>query len=451
MQKQIIKYGYTFQAKVIAGLLVDKEFASRMYEILSPDYFESEPMGWLCKVIFEYFEQYHILPTMDALVYKIEHIDNVLLKDEVISALQTAWDSIDSTDIQFVKERTLDMCKEQELKFAIYDSVEFINRGQVDQVKSRIEDALKKGEDQNLGYNYLDDIDLRYEDLARSPIATGWQVIDDLLEGGLSPGELGVIMGPGGSGKSWLLTTICVNALRAGRRVLFVTLELSDTYVGVRHDMVVTNMTTKELKYNRAALKEQLSTLVGNLTIKWFSTKSLSIIKLRALIDRFKLMDQMPEILILDYADLMKLNTNNNKRKDEVLQELYEELRGLAGEYNIPVWTATQTTRESNKDDVTHIGADMIAESMGKHYTSDFMMSLARNADDRRLNTAKFYVVKNRFGKDGLLLYGKMDTERGKIEIYKNKSKESQTIEKLLVEKNIDIGNKYSELMYEEL
>jgi len=95
----------------------------------------------------------------------------------------------------------------------------------------------------------------------------------------------------------------------------------------------------------------------GTMKIEWYPTKKLSLIGLRSLLDRMTLLGEMPEILVIDYADLMKLVPSNSKRKDEELQELYEELRGIAGEYNIPIWTASQANRSSHGDEVSHVNA----------------------------------------------------------------------------------------------
>jgi len=441
------KYGNGYQAKVITCLLTDIEFSSRIYDVLSPKYFDSEAMSWLVETILDYFGEYHTLATIDVIHYQIESIQDSVFKTEVILALESVVNEIESTDLEFVKERIISFCREEELKLAIYESVDLANSGRLDEVKTRIDSALKKGEDRSIGHDYLTEVKARYSVLARKPISTGWPYIDRIMQGGLSPGELGVVVGPGGSGKSWVLTTLCMNAVRAGRSVVLITLELNDTYVAVRHDTVLTGIPTEELPNKLDVLHDELQNLKGNLTIKWYPTKSLSIIGLRSYLDRLRLLGQLPELLIIDYADLMKLNSDRGKRKDEVLQDLYEELRGLSGEYQIPIWTASQTTRESNREDAEFIGAEMIAESMGKHYTADFMMSIDRRGRRKTTNTAQFHIIKNRFGVDGITLYAKMDTRIGVVEIYRPGSKEHKETKRLIASDFVGMKTKMRDLM----
>ena len=452
MQKQHLgKYGYSYQAKVITCLLTDVEFSSRMYDLLTPEYFESEPIGWLCAKILRYFSEYHTLPTLDVLHYEIESIENPVTKTEVIAALEESIKYLDSPDLLFIKNSIVSFCRDAEMKLAIYDCVDLAADGKLEAVRSRIDVALKKGEDTNVGHDYLHAVDDRYTNLKREPVSTGWPCIDKIMQGGLSRGELGVVVGPGGSGKSWILTSLCVNALLAGNNVLFISLELSDTYVGLRHDTVLTGVPTDKLKENIESLKVTLKKISGKLTIKWYPTKSLSITGLRSALDKMALLGKKPDILIIDYADLMKLNVERGKRKDESLQELYEELRGISGEYKIPIWTASQTTRESNKEDAEFIGAEMIAESMGKHYTADFMMSIDRRGKRKKTNTAQFHIIKNRFGPDGLTMLSKMDTEHGIVEIYPEGSAGYREVKRLLANEYVGIRTTYENLMEDDL
>jgi hypothetical protein len=141
---------------------------------------------------------------------------------------------------------------------------------------------------------------------------------------------------------------------------------------------------------------------------------------LRAHLDKYHLVGVTPNLIIIDYAELMRLGGRKDSRKDELIQELYEELRGLAGEYMVPLWTASQTNRSAAEDDV--IEGDKVSESYGKNFTVDFGMSLSRKSKDKLGNTARWHVFKNRFGPDGVTFPSKMDTSKGRIDIYKESS-----------------------------
>lgn len=440
--QNLSKFGHEFQIKLVTCLLTDASFSSRIFDILRADYFDSQALSWLCDVILKYYQQYHAVATIAVLKYEIDSIDDELLKEEVIGTLRSVVSNTKETDLQFIKDATIEFCRNQEIRYAIYEAVDLLKDGDFDRIKQRFDEALKKGEDKDTGHDYLEDVDDRYSVESRTPITTGWKFIDEITQGGLSGGELGVIVGNSGSGKSWCLSYMCAKALEAGHRALYVTLELAKTVVGVRIDCILTGIDSNELAFNTEQIKRKMSTIKhngGNLIIEWYPTKKLSIIGLRALLDRTILLGVKPDILFLDYADLMKVVRSSMKRKDEELQELYEELRGIAGEYNIPVWTVSQANRSSHDKEVEFVDAGMIAESMGKHYTADFMMSLLRKESDKVSKTARFHVIKNRLGDDGISLLSTMNLRRGIIDIYNPKSPKHLEIQAAMTEDQVNV------------
>ena len=134
---------------------------------------------------------------------------------------------------------------------------------------------------------------------------------------------------------------------------------------------------------------------------------------LKAHIEKSAMLGKQPDLVIVDYADLLRVST---KDKHEALEELYEDLRGMAGEYKVPVWTATQAGRASLEDDI--IEADKIAASYGKVMVSDFIMSLSRKVQDKLAGTGRVHIVKNRFGPDGMTLPSKINTNNGQFQFF---------------------------------
>ena len=439
---KLTNFGYNFQVKLITCLLTDIQFSSRVYDILKPEYFSSDELAWVCETILQYYQTYHTMATMEVLKYEIDKIDDVDKKTMIVKIIHDAITFRDGTDLVYIKESTISFCKNQELTHAIYESVELLKHGKYDDIKRLVDDALKKGDDQNVGHDYLIEVDERYEGLSRKPITTGWKVVDELMQGGLSAGELGVIVGPGGTGKSWILSKLCTSAMDAGYKCLFITLELSKEYVGIRMDCIMTNINMSELKQNRETIKNRLRMVTGDLKIEWYPTKKLSMMGLRALLDRMILLDKKPDIMFLDYADLMSVGKSSQKRKDEELQELYEELRGTGGEYQIPIWTASQANRSSHDEGVEYVSAGMISESMGKHFTADFMMSILRREREKNTNTAIFHIIKNRLGEDGVTLLSHMDTGHGIIDIFKPNGTKHKEIENLMIEDETNVKKK---------
>lgn len=425
-ENKISNYGFKFQAKLVSCLMTDAAFTGQIYDLLKEDYFESESVKFLIKKSLAYFNKYKRTPTLEVLKVDIDKITDDLLKQEVVSTLKEAYISAQATDLEFIKETTLDFCKNQELRGAILEAVPLLQRGDYESIKSLIDNALKVGMDTDIGMDYFETVHQRYEEDARNPIPTGFPVLDEILKGGLGAGELGVAIAPSGAGKSWLLAAIGSNAVRAGKRVVHYTLELSEKYSGVRYDCILSGISLDKIKLHVDKVEQALREVPGDLIIKWFPTKSISLMGLRAHITKLKMLDRMPDVIIIDYADLLKFG-NNTMAKHEILEALYEELRGLAGEFQVPVWTVSQSNREGLNNDI--IEADKAAGAYAKIFPADFVMSLSRKAQDKLSNTARIHIIKNRFGIDGITFPAYMDTSKGVIRIHEEASTQGREVQ----------------------
>jgi replicative DNA helicase len=414
MTDKLSEYGYGFQVKVIAAMFTDRIFLQQIADIIQADYFESDSNSWLLDVILEHFRQYKSPPSKDVLKVKVTEIENDILKTAVLEQLKEVFRYMESDDLSFVKDEILKFCKNQEIKRAIMDSVSLLKMGNYDEIKSKMDSAMKAGADTNIGLDYIKDVAHRYNEAARHTITTGWDVIDDLMDGGLAPGELGVVMAPAGIGKSWMLINIGANAVKAGKTVIHYTLELNENYVGQRYDSVLTGINAQTLKHHQDTVEEKMRTLSGSLVVKYYPTKSVGVMALKAHIEKTIMLGKQVDLVIVDYGDLLKVNTK--KDKHEALEDLYEELRGMAGEYNIPVWTASQAGRSALEEDI--IEADKIASSYGKVMVADFLMSLSRKVEDKMSGTGRGHVIKNRFGPDGITLPSKINTNNGQFDFY---------------------------------
>ena len=414
MTDKLSEYGYGFQVKTIAALFTDRAFLQQIADIIQPDYFESDANSWLLEVTLAHFQEYKSPPSKDVLKVKITEIDNDILKTAVLEQLKEVFRYMESDDLSFVKDEILRFCKNQEIKRAIMDSVGLLKMGNYDEIKSKIDGAMKAGADTDIGLEYKQNIAARYAEASRHTITTGWDVIDDLMDGGLAPGELGVVMAPAGIGKSWMLINIGANAVKAGKTVIHYTLELNENYVGQRYDSVITGINAQTLKNHQDTVEEKMKSIRGELIIKYYPTKSVGVMGLKAHLEKTIMLGNTPDLIIVDYGDLLKINTK--KDKHEALEELYEELRGMAGEYSIPVWTASQAGRSALEDDI--IEADKIASSYGKVMVADFLMSLSRKVEDKMSGTGRGHVIKNRFGPDGITLPSKINTNNGQFQFF---------------------------------
>jgi len=229
------------------------------------------------------------------------------------------------------------------------------------------------------------------------------------------------------SHNSWGLINVGAHAVKHGLNVLHYTLELNEGYVGRRYDAVLTGIANQNLKYHLDEVANVVSKLKGNLTIKYYPTKTASCSTIRAHIEKMIMLGKKPDLVIVDYADLLRGAVSRKEMRHE-LESIYEDLRGIAGEYEVPMFTASQANRSALEQDV--IEADKISESYSKVMIADFVLSLSRKVTDKIAGTGRWHIIKNRFGPDGLTLPAKMNMSNGQIHIYEETSVQGKDTKK---------------------
>ena len=417
--EKLTSFGNSFQSKVISSLITKKTFIQTISDILQQEYFDSDANKWLVKNIIDYFYEFKTSPTLEVLKIKINDVEDEVLNTSIVDKLKDAWNFRESTDLEFVQKETIKFCKNQKLKNAIIDSVVLLENQDYDGIKKKVDDAMRAGTERDIGHDYLVSLDERLSKSARDTVECGWSEIDEIMDGGLGGGELGVIVAPAGIGKSWALQCIGAHNLKKGRTVVHYSLELNENYVGLRYDTIFTGITTSNIKYYVEDVKKKLKKIPGKLMIKYWPTKAASVQTLASHLKQLELQEITPDIVLVDYADILM---GVGKEKRFVLESIYEDLRGLAGEMDIPIWTASQANRSALEEEV--IDATKVSEAYSKIMIADFVISMSRKVEDKVGKTARFHIIKNRFGVDGITFPSKMDTELGKIDIYKSTSKQ---------------------------
>jgi len=421
------KFGIEFQIKCIAALLADKTFIERINDIVDPTSFEADSHRWIVKETLAYFMEYKEIPTVNVFRVRIETIQTESLKKSVVDSLRVIYTKCADTDIKYIKEQFLEFCKNQKLKNAIMDSTDCIKVGDYEKVKKLVDEALKAGMERNVGHDYMVDIETRMSVMARNTTPTGWKVVDTMMDGGLGPGELGIITACAGSGKSWVLAKLGAEAMRTGKNVIHYTLELNENYVGLRYDSCFTGIDFQNVRNNVSIVKDKLATIPGKLFIKYYPIKTVSANSLKLHAERIMALGTKIDMIVVDYADILRpQNSDRNGNSYSEAGGIYEELRGVAGELQVPIWSASQSNRAAMDSDI--IEANNIADSYRKIMTADFVFSLSRKTIDKVNNTARFHIIKNRFGPDGITFPSKMNAGCGQIEIYDESSKEGVEI-----------------------
>jgi hypothetical protein len=268
------------------------------------------------------------------------------------------------------------------------------------------------------------------------------------MSGGLGPGALGVVVAPSGVGKTWFLCALGAAAVKVGKTVVHYSMELSEKYVGSRYDTIFTNIPSNELGEKSDEVRDKIRKLRGKLLIKYFPPSGVSVKKLEAHIEKMTANGNKPDLIIVDYADLL---LSHSSKTDSTYAEqggVYIELRGLGGELGIPIWTASQTNRTGIDAEV--IEADKIASSYGKVMVADFLMSLSRKVEDKMSGTGRGHVIKNRFGPDGITLPSKINTNNGQFEFFEPQTTQGkQTTQIMKTGENImkkNLAQKFKDL-----
>ena len=412
------KFGRSFQEDLCQLILDDRIFCDQIEEVLDVEFLELKFLRVFVKKILDYRDEYKVHPSykMMATIFRseLDAVDGAtkVQARDFLARIYRAELAVEGSE--YIKRTALDFCKKQKLKEAILRSVKLLEDASYDEISDVINEAIKLGDDNNFGYDYLKDFEERFQIKARNPVATGWKHIDDLIRDGMGMGELGVVIAPTGAGKSMVLVHLGTQALKAGKTVIHYTLELQDTVIGNRYDSCLTGVHLGELTVFKEKIYEKVSELKGKLIIKEYPTKSASTKTIFNHLQRLKKRGIEADMIIIDYADLLKPKVNRKEKRME-LESIYEELRGLGQQFKAVVWTASQTNRSGLNAEV--ITMESISEAFNKCFVADFIFSVSRTIQDKRANTGRLFVAKNRNGPDGIIFPVNMDTSNVKIEV----------------------------------
>lgn len=417
------EYGKLFQEKIFQGLAMDKDWAQQMHEVMQPHYFELQYLQYLTEKYFDYFAKYRCFPTMQLLISNISadlesQGSEGILKQQIVQFLHRMRSNPNPEDLHGVKEKALDFCKRQAFKDALGEAVELVKGENFESVVGLMKKAVSVGMPHSVGHNFFEDLEARFQKISRITSATGIKELDarDVLDGGLGQGELGCVVAPTGVGKSHWLVQVGSEAIRRGKTVVHYTFELSETLVGKRYDANLTGIPVSDLyeEKERVIKHYEENEDYGKLVIKYYPTRSASVNTLRNHLEKLKFRGYMPSLVVVDYADVMKSTKAYDALRHELML-IYEELRQLAADMNLPIWTASQSNRAGANSDI--IGLENMGEAYGKAQVSDFVVGLSRKPEEKDMGTGRLFVAKNRSGRDGMQFHLAIDTARSKFRV----------------------------------
>jgi len=419
------QYGKEFQEKIFQSFLTDTQWATQMSEVMTPEYFDLRYLKFLTQKYFSYYEKYKSFPTLPILITivrdDLREGKDVILRDQIVEFLHRMKMNPNIGDLQYVRDRSLDFCKKQALKDALERAVELIATDKYESVVDLMKNAIAVGTPNSTGHDFFNDAESRHTRISRTTCPTGLAAIDKrgVLNGGLGCGEIGVIIAPTGAGKSHFLVQVGAESLRRGKNVIHYTFELSEHAVGIRYDSNLCNISSNDVIDRKDfVMNEYKSMELGRLIIKEYPTGSATVLTIRNHIEKLLLKSFVPSLIIIDYADIMRSTRKYDSLRHE-LKLIYEELRNLSMDFNIPVWTASQANREASNSSV--VGLENMSEAYGKAMVADVVLSLSRKPLEKSEGIGRLFVAKNRAGKDGILFPVGVDTERSKFEILDSK------------------------------
>ena len=443
MPEDFAKFGKHFQEAMVQIMLEDRPYCDQITEVLDTAFFELAYLQVFVEKILSYRKKYKVHPTHKAMISILRtELDNenealqIQVKD-FFSRIHTG----EVQDTEYIKHTSLDFCRKQKLKAALMETIGLMQSSSYDEISKVINDALTLGMGNEAGYEYLTDFEERYTLKARNPQSTGWDEIDAITAGGLGKSELGVVVAPTGAGKSMVLTCLGAKAIKEGKAVVHYTMELSDKVIGRRYDSCITKVPLGDLNSFKEQVYEEISDLEGSLIIKEYPTKSASTQTIKTHLEKLKKRGIEPGMIIVDYADLLRpVSMTREKRHD--LENIYEELRGIAQTYECPLWTASQTNRSGLNAEVVTMEA--ISEAFNKCFVADFICSVSRTAQDKVNNTGRMFVAKNRNGPDGIVYPIVADWASVSMNVLPESSETMMEIEEQsLSERKADLYKKY--------
>jgi len=428
------QYGKQFQEKIFQALITDTNWGAQMAEVMTYEYFDLRYLKYLAKKYFSYFEKYKSFPSLSLLITIIRDDlregNDIILRDQIVEFLHRVKMNPDCGDLQFVKDKSLDFCKKQALKDALEKSVELISSEKYESVVTLMKDAIAKGEPATIGHNFFEDYNSRFARINRVTCPLGLKQLDkkDVLNGGLARGEIGVITAPTGVGKSHFLVHAGAEALKVGKNVIHYTFELSERAVGLRYDSNLCGIPSNDVIDRKdEVMKHYEKENLGRLIIKEYPTGSATVMTIRNHIEKLLLKSFVPSLIIIDYADIMRSSRRFDSLRHE-LKLIYEELRNLAMELHVPIWTASQANREASDKPV--VGLENMAEAYGKAMVADIVLSLSRKPLEKSSGCGRLFVAKNRAGRDGILFPVFLDCSMSKLQIIENG--EEMTLEEIV-------------------
>ena len=419
------------ETKILSNLVYDEQYCRKVIPFIRTDYFSERKEAIISKIIVEFFTKYNKPLTKEIL--SIEVGNRTDINDKELAEINSYVDTMTHEEVNesWMLEQTEKFCKDKAVYNAILQSIRIIDGGDKvntkDSIPSILSDALAISFDNHVGHDYIEDSDARYDYYHRieEKVPFDLDMFNKITKGGLSKKTLNIVLAGTGVGKSLFMCHVAAGVLTQGKNVLYITMEMAEERIAERIDANLLNLTMDELKVidkdifdNR--IKKISSKTQGKLIVKEYPTAGAHAGHFRALLEELKLKREfLPDIIFIDYLNIcasQRMKQGGSINSYTYIKSIAEELRGLAVEYNVPIVSATQTTRSgfTNSDP----GLEDTSESFGLPATADLMFALVSNEELEQLNQIIVKQLKNRYNDPSFYKRFVIGVDRAKMKLY---------------------------------
>ena len=422
------------ETTILKNLIFNDEYTRKVLPFINSSYFLDKTEKNVFNEIHTFVNQYKNLPTTEALIINFTESKNYGEEEvrDAVSLVQELNRSKDEpTEVNWLTTQTEKFCQDKAIYNAIMESVSILDDKKGTKSKGEIpkllSDALGVSFDSNIGHDYINDYDNRYDFYHKTEtrIHFDLDLFNKITKGGLPTKTLNIALAGTGVGKSLFMCHVAASCLSQGHNVLYITMEMAEERIAERIDANLLNvditdlhtMTKEDYTRKFSVLKNKVE---GKLIIKEYPTASASVLHFRALLQDLALKKNFrPDIIFIDYLNICssaRIKHGANVNSYSYIKAIAEELRGLAVEYAVPVVSATQTTRSGYTN--TDPGLEDTSESFGLPATADFMFALVTSEELEQLNQIVVKQLKNRYGDPNQHKRFVIGVDRAKMKLY---------------------------------
>ena len=422
------------ELSILKNLVYNEEYTRKVLPFLNAEYFTDNSEKLVYAEIASFVDKYKTLPTNEALLINFSESkshteEQVRGAVQIIKDIQAAKD--EPTEMQWLTEQTEKFCQDKAIYNAIMESVQILDDKKSTKAKGEIpkilSDALGVSFDNNIGHDYIDDYEARFDFYRKKEerIPFDLDFFNKITKGGLPNKTLNIALAGTGVGKSLFMCHVAAGCISQGYDVLYITMEMAEEKIAERIDANMLNIKLDDLHiipkedYLRRFEALQSKTR-GKLIIKEYPTASASAMHFRSLLNELQLKKNFkPKIIFVDYLNICsssRIKQGGSVNSYTYIKSIAEELRGLAVEFNVPIVSATQTTRSgySNSD----VGLEDTSESFGLPATADFMFALITTEELQQLNQIMVKQLKNRYNDPSMNKKFVIGVDRSKMKLF---------------------------------